>query len=113
MIHLDHIQWDDDKELLDWDMEQFSSIMYDASTLPLNQNIEKTAVFVRKNKDNILIEGACDVIGNASGKGGDLTTSKDAYRYLSQTEVDIIVANLGLAEKVPSALDTNRQSEDV
>src|SRR5512140_3249251 len=33
MIHLDHTQWDSDKPLLEWDMNQFSMIMYDASAL--------------------------------------------------------------------------------
>ena len=42
MIHLDHIQWNEDKELLEWDMRQFSSIMYDASTLPFEQNIKNS-----------------------------------------------------------------------
>jgi fructose-bisphosphate aldolase class II len=96
MIHLDHIQWDDDKELLDWSMEQFSSIMYDASTLPLEKNIYKTAAFVKKNKDNIVIEGACDEISSADGfDKNDLTTPEMAEDYYKQTGVDIVVANLG------------------
>ena len=65
MIHLDHIQWDKDGELLNWDMNQFSSIMFDASTLPLDKNIEKTAAFVEENKNKILIEGECHEISSA------------------------------------------------
>ena len=30
MLHLDHIQYDIDSDLLGWDMKQFSSIMFDA-----------------------------------------------------------------------------------
>jgi fructose-bisphosphate aldolase class II len=95
MIHLDHIQWDHDQELLGWDMGQFSSIMYDASTLPLDQNIEKTATFMEKNSKSIFIEGACDVIGINTEKDGGLTSPENAERYLRETNVDILVANLG------------------
>jgi len=42
MVHLDHIQFDDDKELLTWDMDQFSSIMFDASKLPFKENMQLT-----------------------------------------------------------------------
>ena len=95
MIHLDHIQWDDDKELLDWSMKQFSSIMYDASTLPLEQNINKTAAFVRMNKETIVIEGACDEISSAGSEKNYLTTPEIVEKYYNQTGIDIVVANLG------------------
>jgi len=101
MIHLDHIQWDADRELLDWSMNQFSSIMYDASTLPLEKNIYKTAAFVEKNKDTIVIEGACDEISAAGeAEKNDLTTPEMAEKYYNQTEVDIVVANLGTEHRV-------------
>ncbi len=103
MIHLDHIQWDDDIELLNWDMNQFSSIMYDASTLSLDQNIEKTAIFIKKNVDKIIIEGACDIIGKTPEEDGGLTSPESAYRYLSETGVDIIVANLGTEHRASTA----------
>ena len=95
MIHLDHIQWDDDRELLNWNMEQFSSIMFDASTLPLEENIKKTAAFVEGNRNNIVIEGACDEIFSAGSQKNNLTTPNMAEKYYYQTGVDIIVANLG------------------
>lgn len=46
MAHLDHIQYDLDEELLNWDMGRFSSIMYDASELPFDRSMEATARFV-------------------------------------------------------------------
>lgn len=95
MIHLDHIQWDDDQEFLNWDLDQFSSIMYDASTLPLDQNIEKTAIYREKHAHRILIEGACDVIGKSMDGESGLTTPEDAERYYNETGVDIVVPNLG------------------
>jgi fructose-bisphosphate aldolase class II len=103
MVHLDHIQWDDDLDLLSWDLGQFSSIMYDASTLPLDMNIKKTTEFREKHSDKILIEGACDVIGMTSDHDEGLTKPEDAKQYLHKTGVDIIVANLGTEHRASSA----------
>ncbi|MHB9038872.1 MAG: class II fructose-bisphosphate aldolase, partial [Armatimonadota bacterium] len=49
MVHLDHIQPDLDHELLGWDMNRFSSIMFDASAVPFERNIEQTAQFVEQH----------------------------------------------------------------
>ncbi len=97
MVHMDHIQWDADSELLSWDLKNlFSSIMYDASTLPFEENIQKTAEFVKKHGSSIVIEGACDEIAEGSEAGSaDLTTPEMAERFVNETGVDIIVANLG------------------
>lgn len=97
LIHLDHIIWDEDSDLLEWDMGQFSSIMYDASTLPFEENIKKTAAFVEQQAQNIVIEGACDEIQKSGGmKDHDgLTTPEMAEIYQRETGVDIIVPNLG------------------
>ena len=56
MIHLDHTKWDSDEPLLNWDMNKFSMIMYDASALPFEENIKKTSEFVERNMDKIVIE---------------------------------------------------------
>lgn len=104
MVHLDHIQHDADVELLDWDMEQFSSIMYDASSLPLAENIRKTAEFAERNHDKILIEGACDEIVDATGsESGELTNPDKAEEYISGTGADMIVANLGTEHRASAA----------
>ena len=96
LIHLDHVQFDDDAELLEGDLSEYSSIMYDASSLPFKQNIKKTAEFVSRMKGKILIEGACDEIMDAAGDvRNDLTTPEKAKEYLVKTGVDMIVANLG------------------
>lgn len=97
MIHLDHIIWDEDRDLLKWDMSQFSSIMYDASTLPFVENIKNTADFVERQKQNIVIEGACDEIQKSGGvyDQSGLTTPGMAEKYQRETGVDIIVPNLG------------------
>ena len=96
MIHLDHIMHDSDRQLLEWDMRQFSSIMFDASTLPFARNIEKTADFVEQHSKIIFIEGACDEIGTANTVSEDETSMvEQAEKYYRSTGVDLIVANLG------------------
>jgi fructose/tagatose bisphosphate aldolase len=104
MIHLDHTQWDTDKPLLDWDMNRFSMIMYDASALPFDENIKLTAGFVEKHRHEIVIEGACDEIVDATGDTrSDLTTPEQALKYLNQTHADFIVANLGTEHRASAA----------
>jgi len=95
MLHLDHIQHDIDSELLDWDMKQFSSIMYDASNLSLDENIRLTRKFVERCGHEIVIEGACDEIIDFGSGGNELTTPENAERYINETGCDFIVANLG------------------
>lgn len=104
MIHLDHTQWDSDKPLLDWDMDRFSMIMYDASAVPFDQNIKLTADFIGKNGHKIVIEGACDEIVDATGdQRSVLTTPDQAYKYLRNTGADFIVANLGTEHRASAA----------
>jgi len=96
LLHLDHVQFDDDIELINGDLSEYSSIMYDASALPFEQNIAKTAAFVKRMKGKIFIEGACDEIVDATGtQHNELTTPEKAKQYMEQTGVDVIVANLG------------------
>ena len=76
MIHLDHIQHDLDKELLEGDLGDYASILFDASGLPLEENIRKTAAFVRARGREIMVEGACDEIVDATGNA-HRATGKD------------------------------------
>jgi fructose/tagatose bisphosphate aldolase len=104
MIHLDHTQWDTDRPLLEWDMNLFSMIMYDASALPFEENIKLTSAFVEKHGHEIVIEGACDEIVDATGDTrSDLTTPEQAMRYLTRTRADFIVANLGTEHRASAA----------
>lgn len=104
MVHLDHTQWDSDRELLGWDMNRFSMIMYDASTLPFDENIRHTARFIEKQRNKIVIEGACDEIVDATGdQRSELTTPAQAEKYLRQTGADFIVANLGTEHRASAA----------
>ncbi len=105
MVHLDHIQWDSDGDLLaDGDLSGVSSIMFDASTLPLDQNISRTCEFMKRRGHELLVEGACDEIGEASeGQPIRLTSPDMAERFADETGVDIIVANLGTEHRAGAA----------
>jgi len=92
LFHLDHIQHDLDEDLWRGDLSRFSSIMFDASTLPLAENIEATRRFVAERREDIVIEGACDYIG---GRESRLTDVTEAARFLEETGVDWMVPNLG------------------
>jgi fructose-bisphosphate aldolase class II len=101
MVLLDHVEWDINQEFIDaWDMKQFSSIMFDASNVDFDENIVKTAEFVKKFKNEIYIEGACDEIGKS---GTSYTTPDMADRYDRETGVDILVANLGTEHRADAA----------
>lgn len=103
MTHLDHTQHDSDAELLAWDMRQFSMIMFDASNLPLEENIKLTGEFMEKRGREIVVEGACDEIVDATGdERCDLTTPAKAADYYRRTGVDYIVANLGTEHRASS-----------
>ena len=96
LLHLDHVQHDLVADLCDSDLSSFSTIMYDASNLPLEENIAKTRAFVEKKGKDIVIEGACDEIVDAGGEAhNDITTADKCADYMKRTGVDMVVANLG------------------
>ena len=96
LIHLDHAQYDADAELLESDLSAYSSVMYDASPLPMEENIRKTRDYVRRKGHVLLIEGACDEIVDATGEVRcEITGADKCARYMAETGVDVVVANLG------------------
>lgn len=96
LIHLDHTQHDTDADLLESDLSMYSSVMYDASALPMEENIRKTREYVQLKGDELLIEGACDEIVDATGEARcEITDADKCERYMKETGVDIVVANLG------------------
>lgn len=103
MVHLDHIQFDDDAELLAWDLGRFSSIMFDASKAPFEENMRLTSRFVKERGSEIVVEGACDEIVDATGiERSEPTDGAKAAEYVERTGVDLIVANLGTEHRASS-----------
>ena len=97
LTHLDHGQPDLDGEILEGCLEHLASVMFDASTLAFDENIERTARYVERFGAQVLVEGAVDEMFEA-GTGeqkNQITTVEHAVRYVEATGVDIIVPNLG------------------
>jgi len=97
LTHLDHGQPDGDAEILDTRLANLSSVMFDGSTLPLEENIARTADYVKRHHDDVVIEGCVDEIFE-SGTGeqkNQITTVEQAKGFVEQTGVDLIVPNLG------------------
>ncbi len=104
MVHLDHIQHDLDLSVLESDLNDYSSIMYDASNLPFEDNIVATKRFVAEKGAEIVVEGACDEIIDANGdEKNELTIPENAEKYFNETGVDFIVANLGTEHRANTA----------
>lgn len=96
LVHLDHGQIDADADALDSPAGVFSSVMFDASVLPFEENIEATRRYVERHRHEIVIEGACDTIAHVGESGSTpCTAPEDAERYFRDTGVDWMVANLG------------------
>lgn len=96
LIHLDHAQHDTDAEMLESDLSMYSSVMYDASTLPMEENMAKTKAYVQRKGHELLIEGACDEIVDATGEARcEITDADKCELYMKETGVDVVVANLG------------------
>ncbi len=103
MVHLDHIQFDDDAELLDGNLGLFSSIMFDASKASFEDNMRLTAKFMKERGPEIVVEGACDEIVDATGaERSEPTNGSKAAQYIDRTGVDLIVANLGTEHRASS-----------
>lgn len=97
ITHLDHGQPDGDKIILEEKLDRLGSVMFDASTLPIDENIEATAAYVERHHADTVIEGCVDEIFD-SGTGeqkNEPTTVEHAQQYVEATGVDLIVPNLG------------------
>lgn len=95
LAHLDHGQWDLDRDVLE-DPWRFSSVMFDASSLPFAENISATAAYVERHGERMVIEGACDTIAHSGEAGTTVcTTADEAEQFFRATGVDWLVTNLG------------------
>ncbi len=100
MLHLDHALHDLDSELFAWDLRRFSSIMFDASTLPLEENIRVTRSFVDQHGETIVIEGACEQIGHGPAP---LIDPALVDKFWRQSGVDLVVPNLGTEHRADAS----------
>ena len=85
-------------------MADFDQIIFDGSSLPLEENIRQTrqAVEIAKSiNPNIIMEGEIGFIGNSSEvmdyapSGIELTHPEDAKRFIEQTGVKVLAPAVG------------------
>lgn len=105
-VHLDHCQ---DPALVRTAMAGgFTSVMFDGSTLPYEENVAITAALVLEaHERGIAVEGELGVIGGSESMTLDdarrsTTTPADAEAFVKATGVDILAPALGTVHRMPS-----------
>ena len=95
VLHLDH---GNTEELVEQAIDLgFTSVMFDGSSEPLEENIKRTKAMVKLAHDRgLLIEGELGKIGaELGGKGGGLTNPDEAERFVAETGVDLLAPAIG------------------
>ena len=117
VAHLDHGYTEEEcKEAIQCG---FTSIMFDGSRLPLEENIEKTARIAElAHKADISCEGEIGFVGYSNGEQSNGTKPSEANKFAAETKVDamaISVGNVHLQKNKEGKLnlDKIRQIEEV
>jgi fructose-bisphosphate aldolase, class II len=110
VAHLDHgYTFDECKEALD---SGFTSLMFDGSRKPLEQNIAETATIAEMaHQAGISCEGEIGFVGYSGGAQSAGTDPEEAARFARETGVDamaISVGNVHLQENKEGGLDVAR-----
>jgi len=110
VAHLDHgYTFDECREALD---SGFTSLMFDGSRKPLNQNIDETAKIAElAHAAGISCEGEIGFVGYADGEASSGTDPNEAATFAAQTHVDamaISVGNVHLQQDKDGGLDGPR-----
>ena len=110
VAHLDHgYSQQECREAIDCG---FSSVMFDGSRKPLQQNIDETAAIVEMaHAAGVSCEGEIGFVGYAEGEASSGTDPDEAGQFAQQTQVDamaISVGNVHLQQESESILDVER-----
>ena len=110
VAHLDHgYTYEDCKIALD---SGFTSLMFDGSRKPLNENIDQTAAIAEMaHAAGISCEGEIGFVGYADGEDSAGTDPAEAAKFATQTGVDamaISVGNVHLQQDKDGGLDEPR-----
>lgn len=114
-LHLDHCSnIEDIKKAID---SGFSSVMYDGSHLPLEENIKNTNIIIEyAHKVNVTVEAELGAIGGAEdGKSVDdsdiaFTSISEAKTFVENADVDMLAVSIGTVHGSYTA-KTNIQHE--
>ena len=100
VAHLDHgHSLEDCETALD---AGFSSVMFDGSELPLDENISITQkVVALAHKHGASTEGEVGVVGYAGGAASAMTAAQDAARFANETQVDCLAISVGNVHLTP------------
>ena len=89
----------------------FSSVMFDGSRLPLDDNIRQTAEVVRMaHARGVSVEGEVGFVGYAAGEASARTDPDEARRFAALTGVDamaVSVGNVHLQESPAAVIDVD------
>jgi fructose-bisphosphate aldolase, class II len=99
-LHMDHCS---DIDAIKRAIEAgYSSVMYDGSSLPLEENIKNTQIVVEYARTrNVSVEGEVGIIGGAEDdivineEDAVYTDPKDAYKFVHETGVDALAVAIG------------------
>ena len=110
VAHLDHgYSFDECKMALD---SGFTSLMFDGSRNPLQQNIDETAAIAElAHGAGISCEGEIGFVGYSGGESSNGTDPEEAARFARETGVDamaISVGNVHLQQDKSGGLDEER-----
>jgi fructose-bisphosphate aldolase class II len=113
VAHLDHgYTFEECREALE---SGFTSLMFDGSRKPLEQNIEETAAIAEMaHGEGISCEGEIGFVGYSAGEDSRGTDPEEAARFARDTGVDamaISVGNVHLQQDKEGGLDEARIAE--
>ena len=105
VCHLDHgYKLEDCYQAIDLG---FSSVMFDGSALPLDENIELSAKLVeRAHAAGVSVEGEIGFVGYDQGENSRSTDPEEAARYARESSVDAVAISIGNVH-----LQQNRQAQ--
>jgi fructose/tagatose bisphosphate aldolase len=118
--HLDHAHPLRDKWPLTKGTKYLASVMFDAQTFPLKENIDLTKQYVKAYKEDIYIEGIMDelTVSEAHVKEAKEMDNypERAVDYMKKTGVDFLVADLGTEQQtsaVGGAVYLKQRARDI
>ena len=94
VVHLDHgANIDECRQAI---ASGFSSVMYDGSRLPLQDNIEATRTVVElAHRQGISVEGEVGFVGYAEGETSATTDPQEAAIFAKETGIDAMAISVG------------------
>lgn len=102
VLHLDHAK--NFNTITEAINHGFTSIMYDGSRLPLEENINNTNKIINlAHSNNVSVEGELGYLNNEDGTGNisvNYTSVNDAIKYTNSTQVDALAVAIGNAHGI-------------